>query len=377
MPHKRLAFALTLPLATAGCAASVSGPEPESDILELAQYEPQLTERYNESVRIEAELDAAETQIVQGCLEEQGFTDHDPMKFWTEPVEERETFMDKAPHDWFLPSAADAERRGFWQWTALGAQESIEGSAELLAEWEGFKAGTGGVLMVFTPEDQAEYPFYSLPDEEKYAWYVAYGGEVWAERLHGDLVGVEPEESDGFGSDIGGCKLEMLEAVYGPFEDGEDPAVARPMDPPGDLTAMNERYAEETAPVEDDLLDCLADRGRDGWEFSESRLLVHEYLSAAGEGDYAADPSAEAGGNLPEPPTDAPAAGDAQGWFDFERAMALDFAQCGDESGYREAAEHGWAQAQLRYHLDMEDVVTTWQEEMRGYLAAAQEVLEG
>lgn len=36
-----------------------------------------------------------------------------------------------------------------------------------------------------------------------------------------------------------------------------------------------------------------------------------------------------------------------------------------------------WEQAQLRYYLDIEDGTSAWQEEMRGYLANAQEVIEG
>lgn len=50
---------------------------------------------------------------------------------------------------------------------------------------------------------------------------------------------------------------------------------------------------------------------------------------------------------------------------------------CGEESGYREAGDEAWKQAQLRHYLDIEDDTYAWQDEMRGYLERAQEVIAG
>jgi hypothetical protein len=52
-------------------------------------------------------------------------------------------------------------------------------------------------------------------------------------------------------------------------------------------------------------------------------------------------------------------------------------AECGDESGFRDAADRGWEHAQLRFYLDIEDETYAWQEEMREYLEQAQEVIGG
>ncbi|RRS01870.1 hypothetical protein [Glycomyces terrestris] len=374
MHRKPLALALALPLAAAGC----SWFAPEEEDLDFAEYEQQLTETYNESMRLSAELDAAEARIAQACLEAQGFTVHDPWEFREEPTGERETFLDTPPYDWFLPSAEDAARRGFWQWTTLAAPETVEDGDALLAEWDAFQAEMGWYSVDFGEDEQEEYPFFDLSEEERYAWYVAYGGEAWAEFHHPDLAGIEPEET-GDGEEVevpvGGCKLEMIEAVYGGLEEGQDEHTVRPEQPDGDWTRMKERFAEETADAEVAFTDCLADRGQEGWEFYEGQILVHDYLVAAGEGVYALNSYPDAGVRWPDPPDDAPDGDDAQGWLDFERALAADFAECGDESGYREAAVHGWQQAQLRYYLDIETAVFAWHDEMRELIAKAQEVI--
>jgi hypothetical protein len=373
LPRKRIAFVLALPLAASGCA--FFAPEEEED-LAFAEYEQQLTETYNEGVRLEAELDAAEDRIVQDCLEAQGFTVHDPWEFRVEPVVERETFLDTPSYDWFLPSVEDAERRGFWQWTTLYAPETVEDGDALMAEWDAAQAEMGWVTIEFTDEEQEEHEFFGLTDAEQFAWYVAYGGQEWAELYHPDLAGIEIEESEGeIEIPTGGCRLEMIEAVYGGLEEGEDAYSPRPTRPDGDWTRMKERYAEETADAEDGFLDCLEGRGQDGWEFFEGEILVHSYLSAAGEGDYALNEYPDAGVRWPDPPDDLPEADDVQGWLDYERGLAADFAECGDESGYREAAVHGWQQAQLRYYLDIEGAVFAWQDEIRELIAKAQEVI--
>ncbi|MEV3934816.1 hypothetical protein AB0K52_02375 [Glycomyces sp. NPDC049804] len=377
MFRKRIAAVLVLPLAAAGC----SWFEPEEEDLDFAEYEQQLTETYNESVRLSAELEAAEDRIVKACLEKQGFTVHDPWEFRSEAQAERETFLDAPPYVWFLPTVEDAQRRGFWQWTRLATPQAAEDGDALYAEWEAFQAEIGWESIEFGEEEQEHVEFFSLPDEEQFAWYVAYGGQAWAEWLHADLIGGDQADGSPGGEDegvvipVGGCRLEMIAAVYGELEEGEDEYSVRPGQPDGDWTRMKERYAEETEDAEVAFLDCLVDRGQDGWEFYEGEILVHSYLVEAGEGEYAHYEYPDAGVRWPDPPADVPDADDVDGWIEFERDLATDFAECGDESGYREAAAHGWEQAQLRYYLDIEGAVYAWQDEMRDLIAKAQDAI--
>ncbi|RRS01704.1 hypothetical protein [Glycomyces terrestris] len=377
MFRKRTAALLVLPLAAAGC----SWFAPEEEDLDFAEYEQQLTESYNESVRLSAELDAAEARIVQECLEAQGFTLHATLELEGVPDEgERETFLDAAPFEEFLPTVEQAQRRGFWQWTQVGDPESVEDGDALAAEWEEYRAQTGQIMV--TGQDLAEGdPFYDLSYEEQWDWYVAYGGEPWAEWAHPELIGVEVEEGGvrdgGDPPPVEGCRLQMLEAVYGELDEGDDGTSIRPEQPFGDWILMNERYAEDTADAEGALLDCLEGRGMPGWEFFDGKLLVYEYLFSAGEGDSPIHSYSDAGTPWPDPPSDVPGPDDVQGWLDFERALAVDFAECGDESGYRGAAVHAWQQAQLRYYLEIEDEVFAWHEEMRELITKAQNVIEG
>jgi hypothetical protein len=380
---KAAAIGLAVLCTASGC--SWFAGEPEDEYLDYGEYERQLTDTYNESQRLVEELDEAESRIMQTCLEEQGFELHDPFELEARPAEERESFMDQPPYDWFLPTVKEARWRGFWQWTSIGGYETVEGGDALDAEWSEFQSDMGWTTLVLSDQDDEELPeFFTQPEEDKYAWYVAFGGRAWAESLHPELAGIEPQTSEDTEGPVmpppGGCELQMLEAVYGQaaladMDENWTPGDLRPDPPNGDWTAMTDRYTEGTADAEDDLLDCLDRRGYDGWEFYEGQLSVHSYLSEAGDGEYALTSYPDAGTNWPDPPGDVPDLDDPQGWLDFERAMAVDFAECGDESGYRAAAVDAWQQAQLHYYLEVEGATFVWQNDMRDLITKAQEAL--
>ncbi|SDK62988.1 hypothetical protein SAMN05216298_0882 [Glycomyces sambucus] len=375
-----IASALALPLLASGCSFF----EPEEEDLDFDAYAGELTDMYNEGVRLEKELTAAEARIVQDCLEAQGFTVHSPDEFAHFGLEERESFLDQGPYEVFLPTVEEARLRGVFQWVNLDGAETIEDGAPWAAYQDSL---TARGLSDGPPEGVGDGEFYELPPEDMYAWYVAYGGETWAEYHQGYLVGIEQTKTDAGGDQVffnpppGGCEREMIEAVYGGPEEQDNAEesfsdwVWRPAQPGGDWEAMNERYTERTEDAEDGLLDCLDERGFGGWEFHEGHLAVHDYLFESGEGEFPYHSYEDEGGVWPDPPGDVPAEDDTQAWLDFERQRTAVLAECGDESGFRDAAEHAWRQAQLRYYLDIEDDVYAWQEEMRGYLEAAQDVI--
>ncbi|HEX2143615.1 MAG TPA: hypothetical protein VHG10_03805 [Glycomyces sp.] len=373
------AAALSLTAVAAGCGWF----EPEEADLDFEAHEAELTDMYNENIRLAKELDEAEARIVQACLEKRGFTVHNPDQFTSWPEAERESFVDQPPYQWFMPTVEEASDRGFFQWTALDGAEEYEDGA-LYATFEEFQAAAGWPVHLSEDEEIAE--FHYLPPEDQYAWYVAYAGDKWAAENHPDLGG-PGRKTDASGDEVfynpppEGCLLEMIEAVYGQLQTSENEEEGwtdwtfRPEQPYGDWSAMNERYENRTADAEGDLLDCLDDRGRSGWEFYNGTILVHMYLHEAGEGENALSSHEDSGTRWPDPPQDAPDADDFEGWLAFERELAVDFAECGDESGFREAAEHAWQQAQLRFYLDVEEETFAWQEEMRGHLEKAQEVI--
>jgi hypothetical protein len=375
----------SLTLAASGC----SWFDQAEEDLDFAAYEDRLTEMYNESNRLIVELDEAEARIIQDCLEERGFTLHDSGMFSTMVPPESENFLAAPPYDHFLPTVEEAERRGFWQWTALDGAEDFDAAlyAEHEARLQAEMAATIGEEFAaeMGSDDLDEFALQDPAD--RLAWYAAYGGEAWAAEMYPELGGLGSETDAG--EDVHanprpeGCLLEMVEAVYGEFqaseneEEGWTDWVYRPEPPNGDGESMDVRYAERTADVEGPLLDCLAERGSTGWEFQNGHIPVREYLVAAGETVNPADIGTATSGPWPEVPEEVPDVADVEGWLAFERDLAVDFAECGDESGFRAAADHAWQQAQLRYYLDIEEETYAWQEEMRGYVEQAQEVIGG
>jgi hypothetical protein len=392
--RKRIGTA-TLTVLSLAVASGCAWFQGEEEDLDIEAYDDRITEMYNESNRLKTELDAAEGRIVQDCLEAQGFELHDPNEFESFVPGERETFVGGAPHEGFLPQVEDAERRGFWHWASIDGAQDAE--PDLYGEWlidlqtslaESFSAGFGEEMVQHLAGEESEIDEFYLQDpEDQFAWYTAYAGEAWATYQHPELIGAE---GDGGDEVIGapapeGCYLEMVEAVYGELEpveneeDGFTEWVARPEAPVGDWEAMDERYTArmDDAGAESEFLDCLDERGSAGWEFENGGLQVREYLVAAGELENASGEPAPTTGPWPEVPDETPDSDDVAGWLAFERALAVDFAECGDESGYREAADSAWAQAQLRYYLDIEDETYAWQEEMKGYLETAQAAISG
>jgi hypothetical protein len=386
--RKRTSIAAVLLAVTA--AASGCSFFQEED-LDFEAEEPRLTEMYHETVRLNTELDAAETRLLEDCMEAQGFTMHDTSRFPRTYGTEQETFLAEAPYERFLPTVEEAERRGFWQWGSLDGAEGIA-DQELYAEYEAWEFAIIAESLgeeeaaAFMAGDDTLDEFFYLPAEDQYAWYVAFGGDTWA-TYHYPELGGPGRKTDASGEEVHtnpppeGCLRETIEAVYGELrsvpneEEGWNDWISRPTPPVGDWEAMDERYTERTADAEADLLDCLEDRGSTGWEFNNGALPIREYLVAAGETVNPADKGTETTGPWPEIPDEVPDVSDVEGWLAFERDLAVDVAECGDESGFRDTAEKAWQQAQLRFHLDIEDETYAWQEEMRGYLETAQEVI--
>jgi len=379
---KSIPLRVTTGAAVAALALNASGCawfEPEEEDLDFAANEVRLTDMYNESVRLGEELDEAEARIVQDCLEEQGFEAHDPYQFDTSSDEERDTFLGEAPYETFLPSEEEARTRGFWQWTVF--DEAEETSDEVLrGAYEDYWLGLGGVA-VGEPDPIPE--FYLLAPEDQYAWYVAYRGEAWASESYGDLLpGYEPDESEEISTNPPpeGCLLEMIDAVYGGLDEADDTGEGwewQPAQPTYIGESLGGEYTDRIVGAEVDFLDCLDESGWGGWEFTDGYLAVSEFLYEAGEGEHSVYSYSEAEGSWPDPPSDLPEPDDFQGWVEFERGFAVDVVACGDETGFREAAEHAWQQVELRHYLDIEDDTYAWQEAVRDDIAKAQEVIGG
>ena len=396
----RAAGALCAALALAAAAACTddsgggdgSGPEGAGEVFE----EDRLLDMVNESSRLQYELESAEFRIIQNCLERQGFTVHDQMWFTAAEPEEQEALF--GVEDWggWLPEPDEAAEYGLGTWSTTEDGQS-DPDLDAYREYKGFvedgmaegdAAGGGG-------PDNSE--FEALTPEEQYDWYVAFWGEATAAEENAYLLGEDrPDATDGgstdgeidLGEDFdyvqpepGGCQREMIDALYDDLQLVEDPEggeyrtanwswrPANPMDDFASIDEANVAFRDQMAAVEGELVDCLAERGRPGWAFDEEGSLpLSDYFYELYEGTVDVH-------DHPDLPDDAPT--DYEGKKEFEIAFAVELAECGDETGFRDTATQAWADSRNDYYLSIETVVYAWQDEIRSILTTAQEVIEG
>ena len=68
---------------------------------------------------------------------------------------------------------------------------------------------------------------------------------------------------------------------------------------------------------------------------------------------------------------------DAEDPVAYEFAMALDFAECAEESGLRDGTDETWARMHVEQIIDRETEVYAWEQDIEEYLANAQDHLAG
>jgi hypothetical protein len=393
----RVAGALVAALALAAAAAcsddaNSGGDDPAADGGAAESEAPRLEDLVNESNRLLYELESAENRIIQACLEDHGFTVHDQLTISvTEPEPEDDLLGAENAGNW-PPPLDEATKYGLGWW----AHED-EADPDEVEEYEAFKGYDfesdlgAGVTEGGGAPDNSE--FDELDPQEQYDWWVAYWGEAAALDENGYLIGEEgaaaSDEDEIYTGDEfsyvqpepGGCQREMIDALYDDLRLVEDPEGGksrgaywhyRPQNPVDDFAngeASKTMYHEAMAEADVALVDCLAEHGHPGWEFDEEHSLpTFDYMLELYDGE-AADH------NHPDLPADAPT--DYEGKKAFEIAFAVELAECGDETGYREIQKQAWVESQEAFYSSIETEIFAWQEEVTAILTKAQEVLEG
>ncbi|MEU6859262.1 hypothetical protein AB0B28_10385 [Glycomyces sp. NPDC046736] len=373
-------------LATTACTES-SDPNTQT-AAEGGTVDPsQLVEMVNEGLRLEQELTAAEYRIITECLEAQGFTIHDQRYVGQNNLYEVESLVDHYPTSEFLPEADAAAEWGFGWWAE---QDSESDEAQAYYE-EAFD---------FPWDDEPVFDndaFESQPDADRRAWAVAYHGEEMVADLEGTGEASGGSAEDGelefeggtqTGPKPGGCLLEMIESLYGDLRQVEIDPESGSMTwqweltaPSIDLDAVTERYAADTAEAQEPFLSCLAEGGHPGWVFGEDgRLAMSDYSSLLytgeiyeeewlGDGPRPADTTPP----VPDLPGDAPT--DYEGQRAYEIDMAVAFAACADDTGYRETADTAYETILADQYAAIETETYAWQEEMRQLITKAQEII--
>ncbi|WP_205324139.1 hypothetical protein [Glycomyces sp. YM15] len=395
----RAAGAVVAALALAAAAAcsddAKGGGDAASEGAEAEFEAPRLVDMVNESNRLLYELESAEVRIVQACMEDKDFTVHDQFWFSVAEPEPQEALF--GPDDWgdWIPSVDEASEYGLGAWV-----HDEDADPDEVEEYEAYQ----GHDIAGSPEEERAIEgggglpdnsdFEALDPQDQFDWYVAYQGEAAALDENGWLIGEEgPVASDDdevyTGDEFsyvqpepGGCLREMIDALYDDLRLVEDPEGGkhrgaywhyRPVNPIDDFANAEDSqtmYDEAIAPVQVELVDCLDAHGVHGWEFDEEGSLpVTDYIYELYEGEGSVV------GDHPNLPDDAPT--DFEGKKAFEIAFAVELAECGDETGYREIAEQAWADSQEAFYASIETEVYAWQVEVRGILTKAQETLEG
>jgi hypothetical protein len=410
---------------TAGCGMlGIGGGEDDKSA------EERLIAMLNESNRIEADLTSAEYRIVQNCLEEQGFTVHEPWSFQTWEAEEQDTLSWGYPHEEFLIDADEAKEYGFGAWAdSAEAQENGEAEEYWAAQEEKWEEEEGGDDYV--EPDTTDWD--ALTPDEQYDWYLAYQGEEYVESSYGtreeytsmnseeelseeeaialeeaaeeeEVVEEEGEisvedEADWVDPKPGGCQLEMIEALYGEprmvedvYEDEEgggsytyweyrpeNPVYAGEDEEDSMHGKIEDDYTEAMLDMQGKYLDCITERGYSGFTFTEyNSLPVREYLSEIYYDGVPEDERMVMYGDgeteIPPLPEDMPKDYEAKKAYEIQ--MATDFNECGEELGYADASEKAYDDANVKAYEAIEEDVYAWQQDMKDALTKAQEMLD-
>jgi hypothetical protein len=323
------------------------------------------------------ELVQAEGRVAAMCMEDSGFEIHQPSALHGSLSPNRfEGFA--SPYS-RIPTVEQAEKFAFGLWISYG--ETPE--AEAMSSDPDYLAFVADDMGWSDPAEDAAYEEWDAqPQEYKDAWDEAFYG---AERVeYSDAMQEAFEEDPEAEFDpapeppFGGCEAETLEIVYGgPGHDeidGEDrwfrPLPESPLTWVRDGDIYNELSAHY-ADQEQDFLFCVQDRGYGEWEFDDFGWLpTGSYLEQL----YSPGTTYEGGQEIPPLTEEAEDAADPQ---TYEFAMALDFAQCAEDSGLRDGSEEAWGELFVQQLIDRETEVFAWEQEIKDYLANAQDHIAG
>ncbi|GAA2128441.1 hypothetical protein [Glycomyces algeriensis] len=369
--------AITL-LAGAFAVAGCSDPKTEVTAEDITAIEASIV---NGSA-LAWELSQAEARVASICMQDEGFTVHNSSALHGNTYPNRFEGFD-APYS-RIPTVEQAQEFGFGIW--VWASESEEALA--MREDLDFLAFTAEEQGWSDPAENAAYAEWDATDEEyKDAWTVAFVGPeraAYEKAMSEAYEGADtPEEVEAVDTEalgpqppFGGCELKTIETVYGEVLhreiDGEDYWSRPDLESPLTWIGDGELYAElsnDYADQEEDFLICVEDRGYGEWDFDDLGWLpTWQYLGQV-EGSGVDDQGEE----LPPLPDDAEDADPVA----FELAMALDFAECAEESGLREGSDEAWARMSVERVIDRESEVYAWEQEIEEYLANAQDYLAG
>jgi hypothetical protein len=130
------------------------------------------------------------------------------------------------------------------------------------------------------------------------------------------------------------------------------------------------------------FLDSITEAGHPGWEFDDTgRLVMRDYSSMLYTGEPfeefvpGEEVPADTSPPVPDLPADVPS--DFDGKLAYEVEMAVAFARCGDETGYRQTATSTYDAVVAEQYAAIEVDTYAWQDQIRDYIVKAQDLIAG
>ena len=369
-------------LFTAGAAVAVLtvssgcglfGGDDEDD----ATDEDRFVSMINDGIALESDLNDAENRYVRQCMDDQGFSIHDPFELQSWDFDEAEELAEHYPGSEAMLTTAEAEEDAFGAWKSA-PETDFDGEEE-----------EDGQLDAEIQDELDEFESQGQSYQRDY--YIALLGEPLADHQYPHLdpeVGEITEENEAGLHNDGeaqpepeGCRGELIDTVYGGGQivteeiDGQEYSyyTHRPERP----ASMNWEekldgfQSDEVVETQLEFENCLAEGDLNDWTFDDQgQLDPQAYFMAMYFGDSGGMPSDWHSGPEPDPNMT-----DYEEIKDYEFDTAAQFAQCNEETEAGESLRQAWLDAELEELRELESEILSWEEQMEGYLEDLQELI--
>lgn len=315
-----------------------------------------IREAVGDAVALENRFHDAKNRLTVDCMTEAGFDVH-PLDLTTEYAqnldEQSKAFLGSdAPGLWELPSVDEAKERGL----DVGRYNDPD------FDWDGYEKEQAD------DESTAQTdPFYEMDDEYREGYERARYGDEFYDFMYNPESG---SESDDVPVEAG-CAGQVVEAVTqtaGVDEEGLVwPAALE------DWEAQIALYNTETlATAQGEWATCVEDRGHPRFEFTDGSINVWEYVNSFYEDMVDTDTGED---RMYEPPAGAPWEFDEA--YEKEVELAVDFAECADETGLRETMQSEWDNAMETIAVENREDIFAWHDRLEEAVNATEALLDG
>ncbi|MFD0558280.1 hypothetical protein ACFQ3B_14705 [Stackebrandtia endophytica] len=318
-----------------------------------------INDAVNNAMKLEMELQGVTNRLIVDCMVDAGFDTHpqdlteDPGS-WMADEDYQPLVGSEPPGSYDIPTLEEAKKRGF----DIGRYNDPDFDWEAEDEENGYT----------TTED----PFWEMNEKYIEEYEKARYGEEYYDKMWSDEAPSYSEEEEEWPAEAG-CTGEANAAIAEATGAKED-ELGWP-DFLDDWEAQLARYQTEALlDAQDDWSACVEERGHPYFEFTDGWVDLWSYVHMFYDNgdDYMVAEDGDEGPTY-DPPPGAP--------WEFDEAyakeveMAIDVAECADETGLRKTMETEWNKTMEAVALENKDAIFAWHDSLEKALEAAQAVL--